>query len=159
MSDKPKGGKRMRMVIILVVVAVCSVGAGIAVPHFLYGGSQRTEEKKAPPKPTEVNVAFGETIVVNLAEGRLNRYLRVKILLVTDNHHEKELNEKLEHGKAALKDYLIGLLSDKTLQEVTGRAGVNRTRREILTHFKSTLFPEGGDTALRNVLFEEFVVQ
>jgi len=65
-------------------------------------------------------------VVVNLAEPRLGRYLRVKVVLVADPKASKELEEQMELRKATLKNWLIAHLSDKTLRDVTGRASINR---------------------------------
>ncbi len=49
-------------------------------------------------------------------------------------------------------------MSDKGLQEVSGAGGVNRLRREIQDQFNALLYQDGSDK-IRDVLFEEFVVQ
>ena len=43
-------------------------------------------------------------------------------------------------------------------QDVAGSVGVKRMQREILDHFEDVLYPDG-DGPLRQVLFEEYVVQ
>lgn len=160
MADQPaaaapaRGGKKM--IVVVLVVALCSAGGGFLVPRFLQGQPPEAAEGKAGPLK-EAFISGGE-VTVNLAEGRLSRYLRVKIVLVTDSKHEKKVAESLETHKAALRNWLIAHLSDKTLQDVTGKASINRTRREILDHYNAALFP-GGTGPLRDVLFEEFVVQ
>ena len=127
------------------------------LPRFLHTPAADAAAPAKVEKAKEVFVAFGD-VNVNLAEGRLNRYLRVKIVLVTDTKHEKHVNERLEGRKATVRNWLIAQLSDKTLQDVTGRASINRIRREILDHCASTVFPEGGNP-IHDVLFEEFMVQ
>ncbi|MBY0228234.1 MAG: flagellar basal body-associated FliL family protein [Gemmataceae bacterium] len=179
-----KGGKPW---IMLIVVAVCSIGAGAASPFLLgatrsgsdegdhgaghgsghggghakggHGGHGHGGGHGAAPKKAgqETFLPFGEA-VVNLAEGRLSRYLRVKVVLVADTKAAKDLEEHLEQRKATLKNWLITHLSDKTLRDVTGRASINRARREILDRFAAELDPDSTGS-LRDVLFEEFVVQ
>ncbi len=150
-----KGGKK-KVLLLLVVVALCSVGAGAAVPQFLLRGSGHSPapDRKAA---TEAYLSFGE-VTVNLAEGRLSRYLRVKVVLVTTEEQARHLGELVEQRKAVLKSWLIAHLSDKSLRDVTGRVSINRVRREILEHFSGELGPDGTGL-LRDVLFEEFVVQ
>jgi flagellar basal body-associated protein FliL len=152
----PAGKKKL--LVILVVVAVCSIGAGVAVPHFMRGATPPVDTPHKAEKPAkDAYIEFGD-VTVNLAEGRLSRYLRVKIVLVTDHKHEKDVTERIEARKAALRNWLIAHLSDKTLPDVTGRVSINRIRREILEQFSAALFPEGGQQ-IRDVLFAEFVVQ
>jgi flagellar basal body-associated protein FliL len=49
-------------------------------------------------------------------------------------------------------------LSDQSLQEVSGKAGVNRVRREIREQFNAMLWPDGSEY-IQDILFDEFVVQ
>jgi flagellar basal body-associated protein FliL len=102
-------------------------------------------------------VPFGD-VVVNLAEERLTRYLRVNLTLLVDGANETLVRQAVETKRTILKDWLISYLSDKGLDEVRGAAGVNRSRREIQDHFNGLLFPDGS-ARIRDVLFEEFTVQ
>lgn len=156
MSTPNSGGKK-KLIIILAVVSLVSVGAGACAPLVLKAGNPKgASVKEEVEKPAaDVSVSFGE-VTVNLSGHQLNRYLRVKIILVTDTKHCKKCEETLEEKKAILKNWLIAHLSDKTLQDVTGRISINRIRREIQEYFSSKLFDKGEQ--LRDVLFEEFVV-
>ncbi len=118
-------------------------------------GASATEGKTATGK--RAYVPFGD-VVVNLNEERLTRYLRVKLLLVVDMAHEKEMTELVAKNKPALKNWLISYLSDRSLQDVSGAGGVNKLRREIWREFNAELFPDGTET-IQDVFFEEFVVQ
>ena len=60
--------------------------------------------------------------------------------------------------KAIMKHWLISHLSDKSLKDVSGAAGVNRLRREVLEHFNDLMYPDGSEK-IKDILFEEFVVQ
>jgi flagellar FliL protein len=152
--------------VVLGVVGVLVTGAGAAVPLLLTAkeasaagakgkGGEGEGHKAGQEKPAFV--PFGD-VVVNLAEERLTRYLRVKLVLVVDRLEEKEMTEELTKSKAILKNWLIGYLSDKSLKEVNGAANVNRLRREILEQFNS-LLGAGRVDKVHDVLFEEFVVQ
>ncbi len=88
----------------------------------------------------------------------LTRYLKVKLLLVVAARDEKSMTELIGKKKPALKNWLIGHLSDKSLQEVSGASGVNKLRREIWHEFNKELFPDGSEKVL-DIFFEEFVVQ
>jgi flagellar FliL protein len=159
-----KGG--FKKLIVFGVVGLVVTGAGAAVPLLLpakeaspasgkgHGGDgegHRTGQEKPAFVP------FGD-VVVNLAEERLTRYLRVKLVLVVDRTEEKEMTEEVAKNKAILKNWLIGYLSDKSLKEVNGAANVNRLRREIQEQFNS-LMGVGRLDRVHDVLFEEFVVQ
>ena len=150
---------RLKSLVLYGVLSAGAVGAGYVVPSFVLphppeeGASQ--EQRHGSSKPAFVS--FGD-VVVNLAEERLTRYLRVKIILVISEADQKEFVEALPNKKAILKHWLISYLSDRSIQEVTGAAGVNRLRREILDQFNALLYPDGAER-IRDVLFEEFNVQ
>ena len=147
---------RLKKLIPLVVVAICSLGAGILAPRYLvFAGKTGSESPKAATK--QAFVPFGE-VVVNLSEERLTRYLRVKLVLLIDGNHEKAYTEKIMKSKAILKSWLISHLRDKSLKEVSGGAGVNRLRREILEEF-NVLLGGGESDMVQDVLFEECVIQ
>ena len=153
-----KGGK-LNM-IILIVIALIATAAGATAPFLLGGakdGSDKADEAKKAADAKPAFVAFGE-VAVNLAEERLTRYIRIKLILVVDTAHEKAVSEMVTKQKAILKNWLISYLSDKSMKDVTGAVGVNRARREIQDQFNSVLFPDGSEK-IRDVLFEEFLVQ
>ncbi|MEK6257823.1 MAG: flagellar basal body-associated FliL family protein [Planctomycetota bacterium] len=102
-------------------------------------------------------VPFGR-IVTNLNEQTLTKYLSLEITLQTDAAHEVELNEAIETRKPILSTWLTSHLADKTLEDIRGKVGVNRLRREIQDNFNSLLFTDGHERVL-DVLFEEFHVQ
>jgi flagellar protein FliL len=166
-SAAPGGPKKsgLRTFVILGVVGAVVTAAGAAVPLLLPAkeasasgkghGSEGEGHKPGQEKPAFV--PFGD-VVVNLAEERLTRYLRVKLVLVVDHAEEKEMTEEITKNKAILKNWLIGFLSDKALKEVSGAASVNRLRREIQEQFNS-LLSAGKVDKVMDVLFEEFVVQ
>lgn len=102
-------------------------------------------------------VPFGQ-IVVNLDEGRLNRYLRVSLTLQVGEDDLDDITQRVEHHRAILRSWLLSYLSDKGMEDVRGGSGQNRLRREIQDHFNSVLFNDGHDR-IKDVLFEEFNVQ
>lgn len=156
-----KGGTRMTL-ILAAVFGLLALAAGGALPYFLLHPPSKDAAKTDDGHGHDANakhayVSFGE-VVVNLNEDRLTRYLKVKILLVTDSNNEKALAELVQKRKPVLKNWLIAHLSDKSLQEVSGASGVNKLRREIWHQFNMELYSDGSEKIL-DVFFEEFVVQ
>src|SRR5262249_32968649 len=154
----PKKGKLVT-VLLLVFVALVAAAAGASAPFLAAGGSKgnsaKETEQEANAKPAFVT--FGE-VQVNLAEERMTRFIRGELILVADTVHEKQVSDAVTKSKAILKNWLISYLSDKSIRDVTGGAGVNRSRREIQDQFNSVLFPDGSEK-IRDVLFEEYIVQ
>lgn len=155
----PKKGKKLLFLIVCVVFA----GAGAALPMVvnvpaLFAGGSHKEEKKGDKKDAKtVIVPFGE-VVVNLSEERLQRYLRVKLAVLAEAEAEKEVTELLTKKKAAVKSAIIAHLAGKSLKDVSGSAGVARTQRELLERIEEVVFPDG-NSKIKSVLFEEYVVQ
>jgi len=153
-----------------IIVGVLSVGVGSAAPLLLPkpAGEEMEEVSSAPsyelPKEEDtVFVPFGtpgedQSVVVNLNDGRMTRYLRIAVTLQVPKSKELEITELLENKKVLLRNWLLSLISDKDLEEIRGAAGQNRMRREIRDHFNDVLFPDGLDQ-IYDVLFEEFNVQ
>lgn len=147
----------------LVATGVLAGAAGAAVPVLM-----SMNAPAAPPAaPTQhfepltpdraAFIPFGE-ITVNLNEGRLNRYLRLKIALQVDKLQVDDVNKAVERQKLVLKNWLLSHLSDKDQEEIRGAAGQNMLRREIRDQFNALLFDDGYDRVY-DVLFEEFNVQ
>jgi flagellar basal body-associated protein FliL len=160
-AEPTKTRRGPRMVVVVLVCLICTA-AGAAVPFVVNAGPLFHRDAPAPAGkadqgPKTVPVAFGD-VVVNLNEDRMSRYLRVKIVLAVDAPQEKAATAHLAKYKAQLKNWLIGHLSGKGLKDVAGSVGVKRLQRELLEHFEDVLYPDG-DGPLREVLFEEFVVQ
>ena len=151
----PMRGKKL----IFIAVALACVAGGAAVPmvagvpHVFAVGKS---DKNSGPAKTVI-VPVGE-VVVNLAEERMNRFLRLKLAIVVDADAEKDVTDRLTKQKAAVKSRLIGHLAGKTIKDVSGTVGVNRLQREALDKLEDVLYPDG-DSKIRDVLFEEYVVQ
>lgn len=162
----PKKVRGPNKIVLALVCVICTAG-GAAVPWVVHGSSLFREEEgsasgkaahaKTEAAPQTATVPFGD-VVVNLNEERMSRYLRVKIVLTVDAAREKAATDELAKSRPQLKSWLISHLSGKSLKDVAGSVGVKRLQRELLEHFDEVLYPNG-DGPLREVLFEEYVVQ
>lgn len=143
------------------LIGLVAGASGFALPQYLsQGHGEAAEPASAHPAAAIESVVFipFDEIVVNLDEGRLNRYLRIRLTLNVSKQNELMVSGLLEKNKAILKNWLLSHLSDKTMDGIRGAAGQNRLRREIQDHFNTQLFPDGFER-IRDVLFEEFNVQ
>lgn len=155
-----KGGKKM------VLVAVCLVfaGAGAAFPMIVNvpalmnkSKDDAAAAKKEKKDAKTAIVPFGD-ITVNLSEERPARYLRLKAAFLVDAEAEKEVTAEVTKKKAAVKSALIAHLAGKTVKDVSGASGVTRTQRELLEKVEDVLYPDG-NSKIKSVLFEEYVIQ
>jgi len=114
-----------------------------------------TKEKKVP-KEGPCFIPFGR-IVVNLNEPALIKFLSIELMIQTDGKFEDEVLAALESRKPILTTWLTSHLADKTMEDIRGKVGVNRLRREIQDHFNSLLFKDGHER-VQDIMFEEFHV-
>lgn len=145
------------------LIFVLAAAGGFGLP-FLLPDSKSDETTTEEATPFEllatddtIAVPFGE-VTVNLDDGRMNRYLRVKLAVLIAKDEELKVTEAIQAKSAVLKNWLLSHLSDKTLDEIRGKAGLNMLRREIRREFNETLFSDRRDRVY-DVLFEEFNVQ
>jgi flagellar basal body-associated protein FliL len=142
---------------------VCGAG-GFALPLYFpawFGMAvekpQQVAEKLEDREVKTTYIDFGES-VVNINSDRLNRYLRLHLMLMVKADDLTKVEHLVEERRSSLKSWLISYLSDVSMEDLRGAAGQNRLRREIQDHFNTVLFEDGYDR-IREVLFEEFNVQ
>ena len=148
------------------VVAI-GIGAGFATPLVLSGGNQTKTtpvgqngvEKLDFPEPDDESafIDFGE-LVVNFNDPRISRYIKLQFSLQVAKNHELKIKEFLDSKKQILTDWVIGHVADKQLEDIRGKQGHNRLRREIHDRFNHVLFSDG-IKRIQDVLFTEFNVQ
>ena len=141
---------------------------GTATDSDSHGGKAKADPKKVkgftmPAEEDTIFLPFGEpgkdqSVVVNLDEGRMSRYLRIAISLQIPKSQEESLKKQIEAKKIVLRNWLLSKISDLDLDDIRGAAGQNRLRREIREQFNTVLCPDGYDQ-IYDVLFEEFNVQ
>ncbi|WP_437204133.1 flagellar basal body-associated FliL family protein [Planctomicrobium sp. SH664] len=151
-----------------VVVGTVAATVGAAVPmaltslpsaHAVPPGSTESapSTKVATDLSSMVFMPFGEA-TVNLDEGRLNRYLHIKLALHVRKNDELTVKKAIDEKQPVLQNWMLSHLADKDLNDIRGKAGQNMLRREIRDHFNSVLFPDNYER-IYDVLFEEFNVQ
>jgi flagellar basal body-associated protein FliL len=159
-QGSPAKGSSLPLVIVGIVAAV----SGAAVPIAL---GMATPVAHSEPKPavqgTNSNsramafITYGD-VTVNLAEARMNRYLRLKIVLHVRKSDQAIVEAALAEKDLVIRNWLVSHLSDKELDDIRGKAGQNMLRREIRDYFNTTLFNDNYER-IYGVLFQEFNVQ
>jgi flagellar basal body-associated protein FliL len=156
----PTAPKKSRKLMII-VVGVVFAAAGAAIPMFVnvqtLFAKPKTEKGKGHGDGKTVVVPFSD-VVVNLADPRMQRYLRIKIAVLAEAEAEEEVTALLTKQKAEVKSKLIGHLAGKDIKDVSGTVGVNRLQRELLERVEDVLYPDG-HSQIRAILFEEYVIQ
>ena len=160
-DDGSSGGRKKGSFlwpIIVIIVGCASAAAGFVLPSLLGPATSEPAHKEAKEEVDGLAfIPFGDA-VVNLDEGRLNRYLRVSLTLQVKKSEEVEVKKIFEARQDMLRSWLLAYLADKDMEAIRGAAGQNRVRRDVLDHFNEALF-ESDTHRIQDVLFKEFNVQ
>jgi len=157
-------------VITLAIVVGGAVG-GFALAQLIVGtGPEGVKAEPTAPEeeffaaaapqgtaPWQYNL---ETVIANLDEPGVTRFLRVTITLVmAPEMDETKGRVFLDDLKApVLTDYVSSYIAGLTLERVRGQGNRNRIKREIQDGFNDILFPDS-KPYVRDILFREFAVQ
>lgn len=162
-------GKFIWLAIAIGVAAACA-GAGLGLGKLLAGPRQaeastpeqsKTAQDGAQPADN-ANQEFGyvnfDPIAVNLSGPRMDRHVRVTIVLAIDKSNLQKAQTTIEDRKPELRSWLTVFLSGCTIEDVRGADKLNRLRRQIHDALNERLWPNSAPMISR-VLFSEFVVQ
>lgn len=156
-EQEPKKKSKMGFFIILGVgILVLGGGGFFAYTKFL-GHKPAVEEVASQEVKKEPEAVIGEMLVmdpfvVNLADPKGKRYLKVKIELELES---KEAVDKATKAAPKLRDMVIMMLTSLGFEEVMTPEGKIRVRDELLERFNEIMRPDH----IKNIYFTEFVVQ
>lgn len=150
-----KKSKTILFIILGAAILLLGVGGYFAYTKFLAPKPPPVEH--APVNPADAPESVGEIVtldpfVVNLADPKGNRYLKMKISLELDT---KEAADRAQKGTPKLRDIVIMMLTSLSFEEVMTPEGKLRIRDELLERFNRVTRPD----KIKNIYFSEFVVQ
>jgi flagellar basal body-associated protein FliL len=90
-----------------------------------------------------------DTFIVNLADERTLRFIRVTMTLDVSNAHVPAFRQNMPE----LRDRIIGVLSERTSAQVRGREGQEALRTDVASTINEDV------CSVRAVYFTEFIVQ
>jgi len=146
--------KKSKMVLFIILgVGILVLGGGgfFAYKTFLSPKPAAEEAKKEAPSVIGEMLVM-EPFVVNLADPKGKRYLKVKIELELEN---KEAVDKATKASPKLRDMVIMMLTSLDFEEVMTPEGKIRVRDELMERFNEIMRPDH----IKNIYFTEFVVQ
>lgn len=172
---KPAGGKPA-LPIVPILVVVLALGAGAALGALLLAPrinaarhsaavAALDPQAKKPKKADKKHEKKGEAgkspvykldnIIVNPAGSQGQRFLMCSVAIESED--EKALDVLREH-EIELRDRVVTLLSEQTLDRLTAENARDSLRIRLLHAIRPTLGPDGKDTELK-VFLPQFVVQ
>ncbi len=155
-EEKPKKKKLLLFIIIGVVILLAGGGGYLAYTKYMLPDPAIAEAEAEKAKKEAIN-AVGEMFelqpfVVNLADPKGKRYLKLKITIELES---AEVLEKAEKAKPKMRDMVIMMLTSLTFEEVMTPEGKIRVRDELLERFNHVMRP----SRIKNIYFTEFVIQ
>ncbi|MFZ5776197.1 MAG: flagellar basal body-associated FliL family protein [Thermodesulfobacteriota bacterium] len=161
-AEEAGGKKKSKLVffaIIGVVILLLGGGGFFAYTKFLghkpaaegEAEAAKKEEHKEPP-PVIGEIMALEPFVVNLADPKGKRYLKLKIELELENPAAKDKATKVA---PKLRDMVIMMLTSLDFEQVMTPEGKVGIRDELLERFNQIMRPD----RITNIYFTEFVVQ
>lgn len=153
-AEKPSGGKKG--IIIMIVVAILAIGAGAGGAWFLLQGEQ--EDEYAPARPKKIPTAFKELDIftVNLQPEERNQYLQVGLTVkIRDTDVSAEIDKKMPE----IRNRILLLLTSKTATDISSLAGKQQLSSEIADEVRRTMDSDMLREEIMEVLFTSFVIQ
>lgn len=161
-EEAPKSRKKM-WVLIISLTSLLLLGGGGAGAYFfmfadddplgLFGGDRETaEEVRRPPIYYSLDPAF----VNNLSGTGGRRFMQVEVQLMT---RDPEVIAAVERHEPVVRNDLIMLFSDQTLESVDTTAGKEALRRESLESIRRILRMNDEPDELEDLFFTSFIVQ
>jgi flagellar basal body-associated protein FliL len=164
MSDEenvPKKGSSITKIAIWLVVALASIACGVATPLAIakFGAESSPSELTLTPDPdAELDYIDFEEVIVNLREQQFSRFLKINVSLEVPKDQKMEIEKLVEARKAVLLDRINLHFSEVTTDDLKGKFGQNRIRREMHGYFNQILFDDGVEL-IRDILFRNLHVQ
>ncbi|WP_165847641.1 flagellar basal body-associated FliL family protein [Ammonifex thiophilus] len=148
MAEKGKKSK-LGLVLLLVLALAGLTGGGVFLGVKLAGGKKPAQ----PPPPPPLKTVSLDSIVVNLADGDTNHYLRVTVVLAVPA--EEKVAKEVEAKKVELRDLIIQFLRHKTFAEVMKPDYPTKLKEELKQKINAYL---GGDK-VKEIYFTEYLAQ
>ena len=149
------------LVIVIIAVAVLFIGAVGGGFYMIWNKladlDARIQSEEVADEEEGPAAAMGalfplDTFIVNLADEKSKRYLKVTMQIELK---EGEPLELLEKRLVQVRDIILMILPTKRFAEIRSADGKTHLRQEILTRLNDLFKKE----AVHNIYFTEFVVQ
>ncbi len=155
-EQQPPKKKSKTLLFIVLGLSILLLGGGGFFAYTKFLAPKPAEEKMSAeeqaPKQFIGEIYAMEPFVVNLADPKGKRYLKIKIELELESPEAVAQAEKVS---PKLRDMVIMMLTSLTFEDVMTPEGKIRIRDELFERFNQIMRPE----RIKNIYFTEFVVQ
>lgn len=157
MSDATEAATPAKKSRLLLIIAAVAVLGGGAAAYLLMGKDGDGQEVSAEQKAPAQFVALDPPFVVNFEAGSPARFLQVAVQLMT---RDTATVEFLKAHDPVIRNDLLLLFGNKTVQEVSSQEAKEALRQAALEAIRAVIGGEGGKPEnLEAVYFTSFVMQ
>jgi flagellar protein FliL len=160
-AEKKGGSKKM----LIIIIAVVLLGGGGAA-FFLMGGdsapSASSEASSSAPaagsgKAEAVYIPFTSPFNTNLPDGKKNRMVQVKVVLMSRN---SDIDSDIKRMRPALTSTILNIISRQDVTTLKEQEGRNALKAAIKEGVNEAIDERVGvRDAIEKVLFTSFVMQ
>ena len=147
------GKKTVIFLILGVVVLLLGIGGGVFVGFKFFSGGEKTAQKVLPPGPS---VPLG-SFTINLAVPEPH-ILQLGITLELENDKASELLAQAG-WVSRLKNEVLLTVKDRRFEDLKHAEGVQALAQDLRGRMNALLPQVKGVVPIRQVLFEEFMLQ
>ncbi|MBS4032709.1 MAG: flagellar basal body-associated FliL family protein [Clostridiales bacterium] len=159
-KKEKKGGMKKLLIVFVVIIAVVALVIAIStVVSALYlrdAGGRQQEQEQQVSTPKDANPLYKmygpQDFTVNLLDTDTRRYLKVTLTL---GYEERALTKELEQRKAQVRDVIINVLRNQTVEDILDAEGTNKLRRVMITEL-NTILSRG---EIKDIYFTDFLIQ
>lgn len=151
-NAESKGKGNLLKIVIIVLLALILIGGTAFGTYFLLKSRNNAEgstKKEVEITPTMFSL---DEFLVNLADEKGRRYLKVKIFIGYEEN--EELAKELEQKKTILRDAVNSILRSKKSDEVS-QSGEEQLKTELLIKVNSHLT----NGKARDIYFHDILIQ
>ncbi|HEY8890006.1 MAG TPA: flagellar basal body-associated FliL family protein [Clostridium sp.] len=150
MSDKPKKGNGLKIVIIVLLVLI--VVGGAAFGGMYLAGQKGTSTTPKVVVVNEITYSLDE-FLLNLTDVDSKRYLKVIIFIGYEDN--KKLTTELDTKKPIIRDAVIAILREKKTTDFNTTAGVDLIKNQLI----ATINPTLTTGKISHIYFNDLLVQ
>jgi len=147
-GTESRSSRRRPLLIVILAVLVLAISGGVYF-FFFSGKNPGPAEANSSITMMNMNQFALESIIVNLDDPGLRRYLRTKITL---EYSDPKLTSELEKKVYRIRDTVISVLRSKETNDLQNEKAL---KQELLTAINSQL----SSGQVSGIFFEEFIIQ
>lgn len=153
-TAKKAAGSGSNKVLIIAVTVCALMSAGTAA--FVYASSKKAPAEAVAPAVTTSYLKFDPTIVVNLADPGLSRYMQADVELAI---RDPDTLEAAKVHTPAMRNRLVLLLGQQTSETLATRQGKEALQKAALAEMKAVLKAERSPSKIDGLIFTNLVTQ